>query len=542
VDVSLREERMRRRRLTIAAAVLAVAAGLVLALSFLIDEPLRRRVEAAVNASLVGYKAHIGTLRFHPLGGSLDLLDATLIQEAHPDPPVARLPLLHASVHWRALLHLRLVADFWFDHPVLNINVAQAKKEAEDKVPLHERGWQRAAEEIYPLKIDLLRISDGDFTYTDTSGPFEPLHVSLVNLRAENIRNVRSRERVYPSEVHLDGFIFDSAELRVDGHADFLAEPHAGIRTYVSLQQLPLSYLTPVTSKYASIRNGTLSIDGNLEYAPRIKAADLDDLTIDGVEADYVRTPANAAVEERATEKTVQKAKEVSNSPTVRLEAKRLRVVRSTLGFVNETAEPHYRVFIADTDLTLDHFSNQRAQGPSSAQLRGKFMGNGAMLARATFRPQTRSPDFDLDVRIEDTDLPAMNDLLKANGNFDVAEGKLFVYTEIAVRNGRVSGYVKPLFKNLKVYEASQDRDKPLTNKAYEHVVGAVAKVLENRQREEVATKTDLSGPLENPQSSLVQVVLRLIQNAFFKAILPGLEGRLQQTRGEQPHDEGPGG
>ena len=81
---------MHRRRLTIAAAVLAVAAGLVVALSFLIDEPLRRRVEAAVNASLVGYTAHIGALRFHPLGCALDLEDATLTQEAHPDPPSAR--------------------------------------------------------------------------------------------------------------------------------------------------------------------------------------------------------------------------------------------------------------------------------------------------------------------------------------------------------------------------------------------------------------------------------------------------------------------
>jgi len=39
-----------------------------------------------------------------------------------------------------------------------------------------------------------------------------------------------------------------------------------------------------------------------------------------------------------------------------------------------------------------------------------------------------------------------------------------------------------------------------------------------------------------------VQIVLRLIQNAFFKAILPGLEGRLQQTRGEEPDGEQPGG
>jgi hypothetical protein len=46
-----------------------------------------------------------------------------------------------------------------------------------------------------------------------------------VNALAENIRNVRSREREYPSELHVDALVFDQAELRIDGHADFLKEP-----------------------------------------------------------------------------------------------------------------------------------------------------------------------------------------------------------------------------------------------------------------------------------------------------------------------------
>jgi hypothetical protein len=50
--------------------------------------------------------------------------------------------------------------------------------------------------------------------------------------------------------------------------------------------------------------------------------------------------------------------------------------------------------------------------------------------------------------------------------------------------------------------------------------------LLENRSRDAVATETDISGPIENPETSTVQVVVGLIRNAFFRAILPGLERR----------------
>ena len=52
----------------------------------------------------------------------------------------------------------------------------------------------------------------------------------------------------------------------------------------------------------------------------------------------------------------------------------------------------------------------------------------------------------------------------------------------------------------------------------------ASASVLENFPRDEVATQADIGGPLDNPQASTWQVVVTLIQNAFFKAILPGFE------------------
>ena len=58
-----------------------------------------------------------------------------------------------------------------------------------------------------------------------------------------------------------------------------------------------------------------------------------------------------------------------------------------------------------------------------------------------------------------------------------------------------------------------------------------MAGILTNPRRGQIATKTSLSGPLDAPQTSIVDVMLRLVQNAFFKAILPGLE------RGDEKRD-----
>ena len=64
---------------------------------------------------------------------------------------------------------------------------------------------------------------------------------------------------------------------------------------------------------------------------------------------------------------------------------------------------------------------------------------------------------------------------------------------------------------------------KPCFTSSTKGLVGGVAKLLENTPRDEVATRTDVSGPLENPRSSTWQTVVNLVTNAFFKAFLPGL-------------------
>jgi hypothetical protein len=149
-------------------------------------------------------------------------------------------------------------------------------------------------------------------------------------------------------------------------------------------------------------------------------------------------------------------------------------------------------------------------------------MGSGPTQVVAHFRPEVDGPDFDMRVAIDSTDLTTMNDMLR--GKFDVVAGEFSFYSELAVKNAQVRGYVKPLFKNVKAYDPAQDRDKSAIRKMYEKVVTGVAKVTKNLPRKEVATEVDISGRLDNPNISTLQAILKLIQNAFIKAILPGFD------------------
>ena len=141
---------------------------------------------------------------------------------------------------------------------------------------------------------------------------------------------------------------------------------------------------------------------------------------------------------------------------------------------------------------------------------------------------------MDLVLSIENTDMRRMNDLLRAYGNFDVVAGNFSMYSEIKIRQGKIDGYVKPLFSDMKVYDQRQDAEKNIFRKLYEGLVGGISGLLENRPREEIATRVPIAGDVEGPETSTWETIVRLIQNAFFKAILPGFEKEVSQGGGRR--------
>jgi hypothetical protein len=515
--------RSRWKVVRVLAGCVAIVALLLAGASFFIEEPLRGHMERALNAELQGYTVRLAAIALHPVGFSITLKDLTISQNAHPQPPVAQFPQLHASVHWQALLHARLLADFVLRQPHVRIDHTQLQHETAAKVSLKDEGWQQALEAIYPLKINHFRIENGDLTYIDDD-PKRPLHISQLNLIADNIRNIRSADHVYPSNVHMDGVVFDSGKLRVDGQANFLAEPSAAIDADITLDQVQLNYFKPILARMNLwISDGALWADGHVEYAPQVENFHLKNLTLRAVQLDYVHSAKTAAEEKTRATNVGRAAEELSHAPVAVFRVDELHIADSTVGYVDHSTDPGYRVFVEKSDLTIKNVSNQAADGAASLALKGQFMGSGKSVVQATVAPATSSSNLDLAVTIEGTQLRSMNDLLRTFGNFDVVAGQFSFYSQLTIKDGEISGYLKPIFADMQVYSQQQDAGKPLLHRIYEGLVGATQTVLQNR-RGEVATTVEISGRAPNPETSTWQAAIGLIQNAFIKAITPGFE------------------
>jgi len=505
--------------------VLGVAIAAILlayAFAFLTGEALRRYVEREVNHRLTGYTARIGTLEIHPFLGSFELRNSIISQDANPNPPVASIDRLQTTLDWRALRHGRVVADILFERPKIHVDLTQVQTEATNEVALKDRGWQQALEAVaLDLEINRLRIVDGDVAYVDR-GPFKPLHLSRLNVTAENIRNIRSKDRVYPSDVHVESVVFDSGRLWLRGQADFLAEPHPGLLARFQLDRIELDYFKPLADRAnLSVRNGTLTAAGSTEYAPKFKMAVLERVLVEELAVDYVHTPQTAGVESERAQSTAKAAQSVSNDPGVQLKIDQLNIVRSNVGLVNRAANPSYRVVLTNAELSAENLSNQRIQGDATVQLKGKLMGTGDTQVWAQFRPKTESGDMDLTVQVEDAAMASLSDLALAYGKFDVAAGAFSMYADLRVRDGTIDGYIKPVVRGL---ETSRDAPASFREKLYEGLVDVGAKVLKNRPRREIVTVMDVSGRVDQPQISTWQVVRGLLGNAFIEALYPGFE------------------
>jgi Domain of Unknown Function (DUF748) len=500
--------------------------------AYLLDEPLRRYVEREVNHRLTGYTVTIPKLSLHPHTFSFDLFGVTIVQDANPRTPVADIHRLNTSIHWRALLHRRVVADVTFAQPRLHIDLAELRAEVKSTVPLKDKGWQQALQAVaLDLEVNRLQILDGAVTYID-HGPFKPLELSHIALVAENIRNIESPDHVYPSRIRLRTDVFEEGRLTIDGYANFLEDPYPGVFAQIDLEQIELDYFKPVTNRVnLSVRKGTLGATGTIEYAPTAKSVHFDKVVVQGPEIEYLHTPQTAAAESARADATVSAAKKASNNPGFELRIDRLEIAKGRFGFVNQAAAPPYHLTLTDATLTVENLSNQRAQGPSTIRLSGKFMGSGQTQASATMRPARAGADLDLKVSVEDTEMASMNDVVRAYGKFGVSQGQFSLFSELKVTDGNITGYVKPLFRDVHVGGDQSDESKSFGQKVRERLIAVLAKILKNRPRGEVATVVTISGRVDQPQTQLWEAIGGLLRNAFLRAILPGFEfGRGEPT------------
>lgn len=517
----------RRRSLRIVMGIFGCLAFLILAVfisSYFLDGVIRSRTGATMNAKLKGYQVTLNHAHLQLIGGVLTLRGLTIVQLAHPAPPIMVLPMMRFHIQWHELLIGKVVADLLLWHPVLHIVEPQLVAQEKSPVKLKNEGWQDAVEAVYPFKINRLTIVQGDVTYVqDTTSP--PLHLSKLDLVTENIRNIRSSNTVYPSTFQSSMVIFGIGHAAIDGSANYLEKPFPGIRAQCKIDNVPLKLITPEI-KWTNflIGGGRLSSEGTIEYSPKGTDLEINTATIDAVKITYVHEKATAPAEVKRVKETGEAIKRQNNRPRTDFIIRHFNITHSDFYFWDKSTSPDYKLSLEQTMVSVQNLSNHRDQGPASLNVTGKFMGSGNTTLIGWFLASGGGPAFNTNLAIRDTNLTSLNDLLRAYGRFNVAAGRFSLFSQMAVQNKNLTGYVKPMFSNVEVYSYEKDKKTGVLHQAKEIGIGILSHIFRNQSTQKVATQADLNGKLSQPNVSTWQAVLEVVRNAFIQAILPGFD------------------
>lgn len=210
------------------------------------------------------------------------------------------------------------------------------------------------------------------------------------------------------------------------------------------------------------------------------------------------------------------------------LSINRMEVRNGNIQYIDQHTKPRVDIQMTDVYFTATNLRNSydsSALLPSTVKARGSIY-DGTFNLSMKLNPLTEKPTFDLNAEVKNTNLVKLNDFFQAYAKVDVNKGTFGLYTEIASKQGKFEGYVKPLLKDLDVL-GKEDRDDNALRKLWEAIAGGVAEVFENQPKDQVATKIPFRGNVENPKANIWYALSEVLQNAFIQAIQPSLDNEI---------------
>jgi hypothetical protein len=154
------------------------------------------------------------------------------------------------------------------------------------------------------------------------------------------------------------------------------------------------------------------------------------------------------------------------------------------------------------------------------------YLYRGNLDFEMKLNPLADNPTFDMNAELTNTNLPELNEFFKAYGKFDVNKGTFGLYTEMAAKNNKFIGYVKPVITDLDVF-GPEDKNDGFLHKLWERIVGTMGVILTNEKKNQIATRIPIEGSFAKPDAGITEAVAEVIINAFIHALIPAIDNNV---------------
>lgn len=201
-----------------------------------------------------------------------------------------------------------------------------------------------------------------------------------------------------------------------------------------------------------------------------------------------------------------------------------VRVVDGRISFRNFSSQPPVDLQAGDVHASLYNLTNVADEnGERVARFEGRalLLDHAPLETTAVFDPFENFQDFEFRLRATGIELRRLNDFSAAYGKFDFNAGSGDLVIEANADEGQLHGYIKPLLRDVEVFDWRQDvehEDKGFFRSIWEALVSGGETLLKNQQKNQFATRVELSGRVDDRDISPFQAFLGILRNAFVQA------------------------
>ncbi len=208
-----------------------------------------------------------------------------------------------------------------------------------------------------------------------------------------------------------------------------------------------------------------------------------------------------------------------------------VRIHDGLVRFSNFSTEPAVSLEASQVEARVNNLTNIRDTGSARAadcELTATVLEQASLLVECVADPYRVLQDFRLKLKLTSLELKNLNEFLKAYAHLDVQSGQGEFIMELEARDGQLNGYAKPLFRDIQVFSWEQDieqQDDNLFEAAWEAIVGGVENPFKNQQENQLATRVEISGSINDADTDTLEVIAGILKNAFIEAYRPQFEG-----------------
>jgi hypothetical protein len=267
------------------------------------------------------------------------------------------------------------------------------------------------------------------------------------------------------------------------------------------------------------------AVDFSVAWRELFRGKVVSDIHVDEAELNLV-----AAATRETSQKDVDRRWQEVVEDLFPLEITHLEAADSAVRYQDLTRAPKVDVFVKNMHLVATGLRNRAGEGgqeyPAKITLTGESLGGGRLSLTVEAEPLAPQPHFHLSVKIDEVNLPDLNESLKAIANVDVGRGTFKMAAEMAAKDGGFQGYVKPFFENLD-FNSLEDKNKGPLTRIWENIVAGLAWLVKNKARDQVGTRIPFEGRFGDPQVGLLTTITNLFRHGFVRAFNPTIERSL---------------